>query len=234
MEKLKRVVIMHRMYYFLLAIKGIILRLRLHLRGAIGWSVRVIGISNVSIGANSIVGAGSLFNVNVRDGRVRLKIERNVYVGTNNFISVGDSVTLKEFSMSSDGCRLICSSHSSEHPMSPIIGNPASCGDSIVIGVNTFLGAGSTVIGNVVIGHGSIVGASSFVNFDVPPFSVVVGNPGRVVKRYCFDDKKWTTNVEGIDEGLVPDETSYLQLLKESGSPLIMPHILKNSILNSI
>lgn len=39
------------------------------------------------------------------------------------------------------------------------------------------------VIENVKIGQGSIVGAGSVVTKDVPPKSIVVGNPAKVIKR---------------------------------------------------
>ncbi len=40
----------------------------------------------------------------------------------------------------------------------------------------------------VKLGSGCIIGGRSIVTKDVPPYAVVVGNPGRIV-RYRFDDK---------------------------------------------
>src|SRR5947209_1327584 len=45
------------------------------------------------------------------------------------------------------------------------------------------LGCGVSVLGNVVVGHDSLIGANSVVLADVPPHSVAVGLPARVVKR---------------------------------------------------
>ena len=47
---------------------------------------------------------------------------------------------------------------------------------------NVMLSAGSTVLGNITIGHDSKIGAGSVVIKDVPPYATVVGVPGRVVK----------------------------------------------------
>ncbi len=44
------------------------------------------------------------------------------------------------------------------------------------------IGCGVAVLGNVTVGHDSAIGANSVVLGDVPPYSVVVGLPGRVVK----------------------------------------------------
>ena len=45
------------------------------------------------------------------------------------------------------------------------------------------IGSGATILSNVVIGEGAFIGAGSVVTKDVPPFSVVTGNPARVVKQ---------------------------------------------------
>jgi acetyltransferase-like isoleucine patch superfamily enzyme len=52
----------------------------------------------------------------------------------------------------------------------------------IVIGNDVWIGKGVKILGGVTIGDGAIVGAWSVVAKDVEPFSVVVGNPARVVR----------------------------------------------------
>jgi acetyltransferase-like isoleucine patch superfamily enzyme len=44
------------------------------------------------------------------------------------------------------------------------------------------IGSGSTVLANVTVGENSIVGAGSVVTRDVPPNSIVAGNPARVLR----------------------------------------------------
>lgn len=51
----------------------------------------------------------------------------------------------------------------------------------IIIEDNVFIGAGCTILPNVVVGEGSIVGAGSVVSRNVPPYTVVAGNPARVI-----------------------------------------------------
>jgi acetyltransferase-like isoleucine patch superfamily enzyme len=52
----------------------------------------------------------------------------------------------------------------------------------ISIGANVWIGFGSCVLPGVTIGEGSIVGARSVVTADVPPYTIVAGNPARVVR----------------------------------------------------
>lgn len=51
------------------------------------------------------------------------------------------------------------------------------------LGRNVVIGAGAKVLGNIIIGDNSYVGANAVVLKDVPPDSTVVGIPGTVVKE---------------------------------------------------
>lgn len=56
-----------------------------------------------------------------------------------------------------------------------------------VIGNDVFIGANVTVLDGVHIADGAVVGAGAVVVSDIPPYSIAVGVPARVVK-YRFDD----------------------------------------------
>jgi acetyltransferase-like isoleucine patch superfamily enzyme len=51
------------------------------------------------------------------------------------------------------------------------------------------IGSNVTVLANVVIGEHAIVGAGSVVTKDVPPFTIVAGNPARVMRRVDADTR---------------------------------------------
>ncbi|RYB90722.1 CatB-related O-acetyltransferase [Nocardioides glacieisoli] len=54
------------------------------------------------------------------------------------------------------------------------------------IGSDVWLGHNSVISASVsTIGHGAVIGAGAVVFKDVPPYAVVVGNPGRVVRYRC-------------------------------------------------
>lgn len=59
----------------------------------------------------------------------------------------------------------------------------------IHIGRNVWIGFDACVLPGVTIGEGAIVGARSVVNQDVPPYSVVAGNPARLIKQLEMQDK---------------------------------------------
>ncbi|MFD2917450.1 CatB-related O-acetyltransferase [Psychroserpens luteus] len=56
------------------------------------------------------------------------------------------------------------------------------------IGNDVWIGANAMIYGGVTIGNGAVIGSNSFVNKNVPPFSIVVGSPAKVI-NYRFDDE---------------------------------------------
>lgn len=51
-----------------------------------------------------------------------------------------------------------------------------------------WVGLRAVVLSGVTIGRGSVIAAGAVVSQDVPPFSVVAGNPGRVIGQIPADD----------------------------------------------
>jgi hypothetical protein len=68
------------------------------------------------------------------------------------------------------------------------MGHPSGKGD-IIIGNDVWIGAKSTIMSGVKIGHGAIVAAGAVVTKDVQPYSVVGGNPAKHIK-FRFDEKQ--------------------------------------------
>ncbi len=67
-------------------------------------------------------------------------------------------------------------------------------GGRIRIEQGCWIGYGAAIVceqGDLVIGRHSIIGANSVVTKSVPAYSIVSGNPGRVVKQYDFTSKRW-------------------------------------------
>ena len=62
-----------------------------------------------------------------------------------------------------------------------------SKGDTI-IGNDVWIGREAVILPGVKVGDGAIIGAQSIVTHDVPPYSIVAGNPARFIRRR-FDDE---------------------------------------------
>jgi acetyltransferase-like isoleucine patch superfamily enzyme len=65
---------------------------------------------------------------------------------------------------------------------------------TIRIEQDCWIGFGTVIVcerGELVIGQHSVVGANSVVRSSIPPYSVVAGDPARIVKQYDFSEGKW-------------------------------------------
>jgi acetyltransferase-like isoleucine patch superfamily enzyme len=59
---------------------------------------------------------------------------------------------------------------------------------SITIGNDVWIGVEAMILDGVSIGDGAVIGARTVVTKDVPPYAIVVGQPGKIIK-YRFDDE---------------------------------------------
>ena len=53
------------------------------------------------------------------------------------------------------------------------------------LGDNVWIGTNSVIVGNITIGNDVLIAPLTFVNFDIPDHSIVVGNPAKIIQREC-------------------------------------------------
>lgn len=59
---------------------------------------------------------------------------------------------------------------------------------TLVLGNDVWIGTNATICRGVSIGDGAVIGANAVVTKDVPPYSIVVGSPAKIIK-YRFDNR---------------------------------------------
>ena len=209
-----------RTYARLAALRALVWRIALWPRASVGWTVKVIGWRNIALGRNVVIGARSWLNVNQRSRGIALTIGDNTYIGIENFFSTGRSIRIGEYGLTGPRCAFIGSSHVYSDPAAHYAGTGTTDDAAIDVGVNCFIGFGATIQGNVRVGHGSVIGAHSVVRTDIPPFSVAVGNPARVVRHHDFASGRWIEG-ERAAGAPFPDEADYLAALRmRTGFPI--------------
>lgn len=188
-----------------------------------GRDVKLIGAGRMQFGRNVVIADRCWLNVNDLFGKgIALDIGNNSFIGQDNFFSVGKSISIGEYCLTTKGVSFVASAHIYDDPYIPYLKTGTTLDASIRVGVNCFFGIDARVMGGVIIGHGSVIGAGAVVVENVPPFSLVVGNPARVIKRYDFAEGRWVRwPAENYREG--PSESEYLEHLKSSHPWLIQP-----------
>lgn len=73
------------------------------------------------------------------------------------------------------------------YSMSPLLSDECKKPERTIIGNDVWIGAQAIIKQGVKIGDGAVIGANSFVNKDIEPFSIVVGSPAKHIK-YRFNE----------------------------------------------
>lgn len=132
-----------------------------------------------------------------QDRTKRLIIGNNCHIGDNVHIAAAEKVTLgdncllasKIFISDLDhgnyGSGAIVSSPETDPNQRPLFTEPVTIGNNVWIGENV------CILKGVEIGDGSIIGANAVVTRSIPPCSIAVGAPARVVKTYNSQTNSW-------------------------------------------
>lgn len=145
---------------------------------------RVLNGSRIAIGRNVLIGAGSWLIVpaDVAGSEPVLVIGDRVRMNQTS-ISAVSSVIIEEAAAFARGVYISDHSHGMDDPDLPIRDQPIARIAPVRIGRGAWLGQNVVVLPGVTIGAGSVIGANSVVRHDIPPRSVAVGSPARVIRQ---------------------------------------------------
>ena len=141
---------------------------------------------------------GYMCRIECSNGRKTLFIGERTIIGDLAHIVANESVTIGNEVLIASRVFISDTSHGNYNENLGRISEPCippndrnlftrrvSIGDKCWIGENVSILPGSS------IGSGSIIGANAVVTGTVPPFSIAVGSPCKVIKKYDFNTKKW-------------------------------------------
>jgi acetyltransferase-like isoleucine patch superfamily enzyme len=106
------------------------------------------------------------------------RVGRNVFINQNCTMYDLGGIDIADDVMIGPNVSLITSGH----PIEPSQRRAFVIAKPIVIGRNVWIAAGATIIGGVTLGDNSVIAAGSVVTKDVPPYTLVGGNPARVIR----------------------------------------------------
>lgn len=135
--------------------------------------------------------------IDASDINISLKIGKNarigdyVHINANENITIGDNVLIASKVFISDANH---GQYNGELQSSPDI-NPSErqiFTSPVIIGANVWIGENVVILAGSKIGSGSIIGANSVINgSEFLENVIIVGAPGKVIKKYNYTTKKW-------------------------------------------
>jgi acetyltransferase-like isoleucine patch superfamily enzyme len=111
-------------------------------------------------------------------GGDEIRIGRNVFINQNCTLYDLGGLDIADDVMIGPNVSIITASH----PLEPSKRRNVTIGKPIVIEKNVWIATGAVIIGGVTLGENSVVAAGSVVTKNVPPNTLVGGNPARVIR----------------------------------------------------
>lgn len=144
---------------------------------------RVGNPDRIAIGDDVLIGAGSWLMVPRRDmGDPAITIGNRVRMNQTSITAVS-SVVIEDGVGIARGVYISDHSHGFDDPDTFIRDQPIDRVAPVRIGRGAWIGQNVVILPGVTIGAGSVVGANSVVRESIPPRSVAVGSPARVVRQ---------------------------------------------------
>lgn len=138
----------------------------------------------VFLGPNGILAAWDTFHG--KKYSPQIIIGNNVTIGTNFHISAIGQITIGDNVLMGKGVTIVDNGHGYptryDMDIDPKKRNLRVYGP-LTIEKNVWIGDKVTIIGGITIGQGAIIGSNSVVTKDIPPYSVVVGIPAKIIKQ---------------------------------------------------
>lgn len=153
----------------------------------------------VQIGKNFTTGVGCRLEAcptNSNSGKTleignNVQINDNVHITAMSSVSIGDNVLLASKIYISDCTHGIYEGGNQDSsPLTPPQDRVFST-KRVLLHDNVWVGEFVSILPGVEIGKGSIIGANSVVTKSIPAYSIAVGTPARVIKKYNFKTKIW-------------------------------------------
>lgn len=146
---------------------------------------------DILIGNNVTVNEYSwLFSVRNDLNSPKIIIEDGVQIGHFAHIVSMKKVHIGRNVLIADKVYISDNNHNYENIKIPIMNQGVTFKNEVYIGDGSWIGENVSIVG-ARIGKHAIIGSNSVVLSDVEDYSIAVGSPARVIKKFCFEKNEW-------------------------------------------
>jgi len=160
--------------------------------GSFGFRSRLIdpdlltNAKGIHIGPNVQIRKGArLEAIGPTDGKIpKLSIGANTVIHLYFHCGAAESVKIGSDVLIAGGVFISDHDHVFDHPDKPARWSGELRTQPVVVKDGVWVGEGAVILKGVTVGERAVVGANAVVTRDVPPYSVVGGNPARLIKSF--------------------------------------------------
>jgi acetyltransferase-like isoleucine patch superfamily enzyme len=154
--------------------------------------MRLKNVENIFLGDHVIINKHAfLLTARLSNGeRPRITIGDGCVIGHVNHITAVNDVAIGPNVLTADRVHISDNSHSFADPATAIIDQPIVSKGRVRIGEGSWIGENASVL-SCSIGRNCVIGSNAVVLSDIPDYSVAVGAPARVVRRFNPGSGLW-------------------------------------------
>lgn len=164
-------------------------------RSAIVPPAKIVSPHRIFVGDQVLIHEGVWLSVvehyRGQDFTPRLTIGDRTVLGRDTYVSCVGEIEIAEDVLAGDRVLIADSYHDYRDVGTPISRQPMAEPRPVRIERGVLLNVNVCILPGVTVGEGSYIGAGAVVVRDVPPHSVVVGNPARVIRHWDAAAGEW-------------------------------------------
>lgn len=172
-----------------------------------------------NVGRDSKIKVGDWVRLN-RAADIKLHSGGNGYIEIGDYTSIGPytclagrDIKIGKYCLIAPHVGIFANNHVFSDPNCPIV-QQGHTYKGIVIEDDCWLGSGVKVLDGVTIGRGSVIGAGAVVTKDIPPYSIAVGVPAKVVSnRNQAPTNSEKDEIDRVDNTDIESKRSFLEKL---------------------
>jgi acetyltransferase-like isoleucine patch superfamily enzyme len=135
------------------------------------------------------IGAQTLLEPDVwitAPGQARVRIGAGTFLNLGVTVASLELVEIGEHCMFANGCFITDADHRYDDQTRPVTWQGFQSKGPTRVGDNVWCGAHVVITSGVTVGERCVIGANSVVTMDIPPRSVAVGSPARVIRTIAY------------------------------------------------